>query len=310
MNRRELLTLAGAAGGSFLASTAANASENSLTGQAKPADIASEFPTNRLKVPDNGPIRVAFLLSSGAQMIDYAGPWEVFQDVENPKTQKDAFKLFTVAEQRKPIKVSGGMMVVPDFDFQSAPAPHVVVIPAQEGESQAALNWIRKCARHADVVMSVCAGAFLLAKTGLLDGKPATTIAGAYKMFQITYPKVKVQREVRFVESGNLACSGGLSSGIDLALRVVVRYFGTSVADETAATMEYAGKGWLNPAETSDIYARIQKYRKPPFCPVCDSPVGKSLSTQYKGQTYYFCGRDCLTHFRATPEKYLALKGY
>lgn len=145
-------------------------------------------------------------------------------------------------------------------------------------------------------------------KQGWLDGRPATTIAGGYKMLELTYPKVKVERHVRFVESGNLACSGGLSSGIDLALRVVARYFGDDVADQTAATMEYASKGWRDPHDTSDIYERLQKYRKPPFCPVCDASVDKTLSWQYRGQTYYFCGPMCKTHFELSPEKYLDLK--
>jgi YHS domain-containing protein len=74
--------------------------------------------------------------------------------------------------------------------------------------------------------------------------------------------------------------------------------------------MEYAGKGWLNPHETSDIYARLRKYRKPPFCPVCDASVDKTLSGQYKGQTYYFCGPWCKSHFLAAPEKYRTVKGF
>lgn len=301
INRRELLR-------SVTASSVVAASIALATEEAKGKDNASApIPLH----PDNKkPIPVAFLLSTGAQVIDYSGPWEVFQDVTNPKTKQNAFQLFTVAETKHPIKVSGGMKVVPEYDFHDAPLPKVLVIPAQEGESAAMVNWIRKCARQADVVMSVCTGAFLLAKTGLLDGKPATTIAGAYKMLEMTYPKIKVQREVRFVESGNLACSGGLSSGIDLALRVVVRYFGTDVADETASTMEYAGKGWLDPHETGDLYARIQKHRKPPFCPVCDASVDKTNSAQYKGQTYYFCGAMCKSHFLASPQKYLDAKGY
>ena len=264
---------------------------------------------NPLRPPDKGRIPVAILLSEDAQVIDYSGPWEVFQDVTNPKTSQDAFQLYTVAETKHPLKVSGGMKVLPDYDFRSAPLPKVLVIPAQNGESVATLNWIRKCAKHADVVMSVCAGAFLLAKTGLLDGKQATTIAGAYKMLEMSYPKVKVQRGVRFVESGNLACSGGLSAGIDLALRVVTRYFGPDVADETASTMEYMGKGWLDPHDTGDLYARIQKYRKPPFCPVCDVSVGKTITCQYKGQAYYFCAQSCKKAFLASPEKYLTVKG-
>lgn len=273
-------------------------------------DIPSKADVPPLRPPVRGPIPVAILLSEGAQVIDYSGPWEVFQDVWNPKTQARAFQLYTVARSRRPLRVSGGMQVVPDHDFHAAPLPKVLVIPAQTDESDPTLAWIRKCARQADVVMSVCAGAFLLAKTGLLDGRPATTIAGGYKMLEVTYPRVKVQRGVRFVESGNLACSGGLSAGIDLALRVVARYYGNDIADKTAATMEYAGKGWLDPHDTGDLYARLLKYRKLPFCPVCDASVGKAIHAQYKDQMYYFCASECKSLFLASPEKYLSAKGF
>ena len=95
--------------------------------------------------------------------------------------------------------------------------------------------------------MSVCTGAFLLAKTGLLNGKSATTYHGAFGRFAMQFPDVQLKRGARFVENGNLATAGGLSSGIDLALRVVERYYGREVARKTAYNMEYQGEGWMNP---------------------------------------------------------------
>jgi YHS domain-containing protein len=153
------------------------------------------------------------------------------------------------------------------------------------------LDWLREASRKADVTMSVCTGAFILGHAGLLSGKRATTHHGAFKEFAMKFPDTALQRGARFVEEGNIATAGGLSSGIDLALRVVERYFGRSVANHTAYVMEYQGKGWLDPM-SNNVYAK----RRPstaahPLCPVCDMDVDKaaSLSSVYRKRTYYFC---------------------
>jgi len=194
-----------------------------------------------LKVPD-GPIRVAVVLTDGATMIDFAGPWEVFQDVDAPN---GGFELYTVSDKKEPIRTSGGMTVVPDYTFANAPAPRVVVIGAQRGSSPAMMDWLRKMTGEADVVMSVCTGAFKLGKAGVLDGKQATTHHDFYDEFQKAHPKVKLVKSKRFVESDDvISTAGGLTSGIDLALHVVERYYGREVAQRTADYMEYEGTGW------------------------------------------------------------------
>src|ERR1700719_757147 len=208
---------------------------------AAPSDKAGS-----LKAPDKDPIPVAFLISDGAVVIDFCGPWEVFQDAMVPSRQDMPFRLYTVAETKKPIRTSGGMQIVPDYAIADAPAPKVIVIPAQSGPSEAVLEWIRKSSKTTDVTMSVCTGAFVLAKTGLLDGKSATTFHSAFTSFEMHFPKIELKRGARFVENGNLATSGGLSSGIDLALRVVERYYGREVAEKTAYNMEYQGQGWMD----------------------------------------------------------------
>ena len=133
---------------------------------------AEETSILKLSPPPSGPIPVAFLLSEQATMIDFAGPWEVFQDVLVPGRGDSlgAFRLFTVAEKSAPIRTSGGMRIVPDYTLANAPIPKVIVIPAQSDSTEAVRSWLRKSAPTADVVMSVCTGAFVLASTGLLDG--------------------------------------------------------------------------------------------------------------------------------------------
>jgi transcriptional regulator GlxA family with amidase domain len=102
------------------------------------------------------------------------------------------------------------------------------------------VRWIRGAAQHADLIMSVCTGAFVLAQTGLLDGKTATTHHGSYEQFEAMFPAIRLVRGPRFVEHDHVATAGGLTSGIDLALRVVERYLGRDIALATAGYMEHS----------------------------------------------------------------------
>lgn len=197
-----------------------------------------------LLAPPSGSIPVAFVLTEGATMIDFAGPWEVFQDAQVGRDEP-AFRLYTVSESRAPIHTSGGMQIIPDYTFADAPSPRIVVVGAQGGRSPKMLEWLRRAARDGQVVMSVCTGAYKLAMAGLLDGKKATTHHDYLDDFQQRFPKISVQRGARYVQSDPVIfTAGGLTSGIDLALHVVELYFGREVAARTAKLMEYEGKGW------------------------------------------------------------------
>jgi len=118
------------------------------------------------------------------------------------------------------------------------------------------MDWLRRMAARSDVVMSVCAGSFQLGEAGLLKGKKATTHHSAYEHFQKQFPDVQVQRDVRYVQSDrNIFTSGGLSSGIDLALHVVELYFGRPIAASTARVMEYEGTGWMGDGASKVKYS-------------------------------------------------------
>jgi putative intracellular protease/amidase/YHS domain-containing protein len=264
--------------------------------------------TNSLKPPEKDQIPVAFLISDGAVVIDFCGPWEVFQDVVIPSRQDMPFRLYTVGETKKPIRTSGGMQIVPDYTIANAPAPKVIVIPAQSPPSPVVLEWIKKSSRTTDVTMSVCTGAFVLAKTGLLDGKSATTYHGAFGRFAMTFPKIALKRGARFVENGNLATAGGLSSGIDLALRVVERYYGRDVAQKTAYDMEYQGQGWMN-ADSNNAYATaLVSTPEHPVCAVCGMDVDPKIAPKsvFKGTTYFFCSDDDKKTFDGAPEQFVS----
>jgi YHS domain-containing protein/putative intracellular protease/amidase len=303
MNRREWLQKSAAV--SLAAAVPFSFVSAKVPGEANSVKGTSGL--NPLKPPVHGPIPVAFLISQGAAVIDFCGPWEVFQDVSIPNHPDQGFHLYTVAETSDPIQVSGGMNVTPNYTLKTAPQPKVVVIPAQMGGTDVMLDWIRKSAESADVVMSVCTGAYLLAGTGLLAGKAATTHHNSYRAFARRFQDVQLKRGVRFFEEGNLATAGGLSSGIDLALRVVERYYGRDVAKVAAYYMEYQGQGWLNESSNS-IYANVDiEENQGPFCPVCGMDIDPKTAdrSDYKGKTYYFCMPEHKQQFDAKPERFV-----
>jgi len=236
MNRREILKITAAT--AALAVTAAVRGASDSTRSLKPP-------------PAKGKILVAFLISEGAQVIDFTGPWEVFQDtlLPDPGSASDStspFELFTVAETTNRLRATGGLQITPDYDFHSVPQPKLIVVPAQSSPTEATKAWLRKTSEQADITMSVCTGAFVLAKTGLLSGKAATTHHDFYDKLATAFPDVSVQRGARFVDDGKISTAGGLTSGIDLALHVVERYFGRTVAQQTASLMEYQSSRWIN----------------------------------------------------------------
>ena len=243
-------------------------------------------------------------------VIDFCGPWEVFQDARIAGRANPPFITYTVAETTKPIRASNGLQIIPDYSYESAPLPKVLVIPAQSTTSEPTLAWIRKVTATADVTMSVCNGAYLLAQTGLLAGKPATIHHGSYANLASQFPQIHVRRGARFVEVGNLATAGGLSSGIDLAFRVVERYFGRALAVQSAFDMEYQGQGWMNPDSNSVYAQRYISTADHPVCVVCGMQVNPKTdpTVVYKGRTYNFCGLPHKTLFEASPEDYVAAR--
>lgn len=243
-----------------------------------------------LTMPQEGKLPIAIVVGKDAEVLDFCGPLEVFAFAYNADGVP-AFDPFLVAQTTDPVKVGAGMNVVPKYSFSNAPQPKIIVIPAMSNEAATPemLNWIRSASEKTDVTMSVCNGAFVLAQTGLLDGKTATSHHGSYFRFAGTFPKVKLRRGARFVEDGNLASAGGVSSGIDLALRVVQRYLGNQSAKDIADGIEYQGQGWLYP-DSNQAYTKFAETNEEhPICPLCQMEGLKSLKSAYAGKNYYFC---------------------
>jgi transcriptional regulator GlxA family with amidase domain len=217
-----------------------------LTGAALAPSVASAQPSLdpvpdglRLAPPADRPILVSVIVGDMATVIDFAGPWEVFQDAAVPG-QFSGFQLAMVSQKLEPMEATAGMIITPRYTFESAPQPDVIVIGAQSDHTSEKISYIKEASKAAQVVMSVCTGAFLLAKTGLLNGLRATTHHDFYDRFAQKFPQVNLVRGPRYVENGKVCTAGGLASGIELALRVVQRYFGNEAVTQTAYYMEYS----------------------------------------------------------------------
>ena len=202
--------------------------------------------------PITGKIPVAVVITEHANLIDFAGPWEVFTSVRVPgrgnsrgmDTMEDdqyPFQVYTVGDSVEPLRVGMNLTVVPQYTFENAPKPKVVVVGAQSG-SDKMKAYLKKLSvdPQTDVIMSVCTGAFRLASAGLLDNKPATTHHAYYSEFSKYFPKVRVEKNTRYVQSDQrIFTAGGLTSGIDLALHIVGLYFGEKTENATAEWLEH-----------------------------------------------------------------------
>jgi copper(I)-binding protein/putative intracellular protease/amidase len=179
--------------------------------------------------------KAAILIFEGVQIIDYTGPYEVFGQA--------GFNVYTVAVNSNPLRTAMGMNVTPHFSLANAPKPDVIIIPGggvqNTQENPEVIKWIQDNAKEAQHVLSVCNGAFILAKTGLLDGLSATTYYRFLDSLAEFSPKTKVVNDQRYVDNGKFITTAGLSSGIDGSLYVVSKMMGKARAQGVALNMEY-----------------------------------------------------------------------
>jgi putative intracellular protease/amidase len=198
-------------------------------------------------------VRVGILLFDGVQIIDFAGPYEVFGSA--------GFGVTTLSHDGKPVTTAMGLKVTPDAAFDAAPSFDVLVVPGgdvQDAERDPqVLAFVRKHAQSSRHVLSVCTGSFILAGAGLLDGLKATTFTPRIDQLAKRYPKVKVIRDVRWADNGRIVTSAGLSSGMDAALHVVATLRGTEQARSVAMRLEYDWKpeGGFVRSRMADRYA-------------------------------------------------------
>jgi len=192
--------------------------------------------------------QVGILIFADVEVLDFCGPFEVFSvtrlNEEKRREESSPFNVFLIAETREPVVTTGGMKVLPDYDLDDCPVLDLLVVPGgwgtrREMNNGRLLKWIADRSTQVETLSSVCTGALLLGKAGLLDGKRATTHWRSLDLMQELFPQTTVERQLHFVEAGRLFTSAGISAGIDMALKVVSRYFGDAIARATAKHMEY-----------------------------------------------------------------------
>jgi transcriptional regulator GlxA family with amidase domain len=180
---------------------------------------------------------VGILLFNEVEVLDFTGPFEVFS--------YSSCIVKTIAQTKDIIVARNGLKVQPDYDFNDAPHFNILVIPGGYGAEEIeihntkVINWIKDRVNNVEIIASVCTGALLLAEAGLLDGKQATTHWMDIDRLEKEYPKVRVLRNVKYVDEGSIISSGGISAGINMSLYLVKKLMGEDVAKATAKGMEY-----------------------------------------------------------------------
>jgi transcriptional regulator GlxA family with amidase domain len=190
---------------------------------------------------------LAILIFDDVEVLDFCGPFEVFS-VANRFTDPPAFSVLTVAEKAGQVVTRGGLSVNTHHRLADCPQPEILLIPGGQGtrkemHNTALIEWIKQVSTKAELILSVCTGALLLAKAGLLDGLEATSHHGAIELLRQTAPMTTVHADRRIVDNGRVICSAGIAAGIDMSLHVVSQLLGQEVAEKTAKQMEYPWPG-------------------------------------------------------------------
>lgn len=196
--------------------------------------------------------KVAVVLFDDIEVLDFAGPFEVFSVCGLRNSTAPPFQVFTVAEHST-ISARNKLIITPTYSFQNCPQADILIVPGgggyhingtpfgsrKEMNNPVLLNWIREQNQKAELILSVCTGSFILAKAGLLENLSATTHFMAVKQMQELAPTTKLHPEERWVDNGRIILSAGISAGLDMSFYVISKLLGKEVADETANYMQY-----------------------------------------------------------------------
>ncbi len=197
---------------------------------------------------DDETLNVGIVLYPKVEELDFAGPYETFTAasfqgaiLRGRKTLP--FQVFTVAEKPGVLVAGHGLRIQPDYSFADAPRIDLLVVPGGNASAQlentAMVEWLARVTAQTRLNTSVCTGAFMLGKVGLLDGRSVTTHWASLDRLAEFVPSATVRRDVRWVDEGDVVTAAGVSAGIDMSLHVVERLLGRDVAEATARYMEY-----------------------------------------------------------------------
>lgn len=194
-------------------------------------------------------INTGIFIYNEVEVLDFAGPFEVFTTASRVKSRqtKDAellFNVFTIGEKKETIAARGGLSILPEYDITGHPALDLLIVPGGvvmlELEKIHIIDWIRRT--PSQITASVCTGAFLLAKAGLLTSKKATTHWEDIPDLETLFPDIEVKRNLSWVDEGWVVTVAGISAGIDMSLYLVSRLADMELALDTARQMEYSWK--------------------------------------------------------------------
>ncbi|PEE71548.1 DJ-1/PfpI family protein [Bacillus thuringiensis] len=186
---------------------------------------------------------VGIFLFNELEVLDFAGPFEVFSVTE--VNEEKPFTVYTVSENGEMITARNGLKVQPDYSIENLPPVDILIIPGGLGareyeiKNEIVIKWIRQQMKEVKLMTSVCTGALLLAKAGLLEGLKATTHWASIEKFKNEFQNVEVIENVKFVDEGHIITSAGISAGINMAFHIVKNLLGMHVAEDTAKRMEY-----------------------------------------------------------------------
>ena len=183
-------------------------------------------------------MRLGAVLYNDFELLDAYGPLEMFGNLG------DRLEIVVIAEEKGPVRSSGGPATLAEYDFSDAPALDLILLPGGIGtlpelENTALLDFLRTRAAEAEITMSVCSGSALLAKAGPLDGLPATSNKMFFSLATAQSDAVDWQENARWVDAGCFVTSSGVSAGTDMALAVIDRLFGAEAAETVARFTEY-----------------------------------------------------------------------
>jgi len=192
--------------------------------------------------------RVGIVLFNAIEVLDFCGPFEVFSatrlNEEKRREEPSPFEVFLVAETLSYVTTTSGMKAIPQYSFENCPRLDILVVPGGWGTRKelnniVILEWLRSRAAEVETLTSVCTGSMLLGFAGLIDGLHATTHWRSLDWMRDSFPAMFVEYEQHVVEDARVFTSAGISAGIDMALKVVARYYGNDIARATAVHMEY-----------------------------------------------------------------------
>lgn len=195
---------------------------------------------------------VGIFIFDDVEVLDFAGPFEIFAVAGKQGGKEGYFDVFTVAEKPK-IAARNNLIIEPTYTFENCPTPDILLIPGgggykpdgtpfgtrREMHNEKLLDWVKVMNGKVELLLSVCTGSLILAKAGLLEGLKATTHFKAVEQMREAAPNTTLLPEERWVDNGRIILSAGVSAGIDMSLYVLSKLLGKEVANETAEYIQY-----------------------------------------------------------------------